>query len=512
MYTSARSRYEYLDQVLTPSVCSDPFTSPKMDRMDPSDPVMLLWQANEAVRVDDTDATVSDNSQARSLDVRSTDAPFYGLHEPLLQKVPPLPLEIIDMILREACKFPLSRAEHKVLIACTLVCKSWLPLARRLLYESVIVQTGSAYATTRSPGTIGSKELLQQSHVLEFTRSLSISVLGESTAMDLTLKGRLKRVRIPDFFALLDHTPRLRCLQLSLVSVQKNIAPYRAHIKYWLSRLELCIEVLDIEVNDAEPFRSTFAYNLVGLWPTIKALRVVTGDSRPPPGKPNTNLRQLTLLSTCSAANIEWLLPRPPPNEQSNLRFLGLKKIPEKARAILSVHGPGVSTLTLWCQPDFEIAQVFTNLEELVIKGPWWTAPPSTFPRTLKHIRLEVFACLPGDFSFFSNSIVAAIAEELTILPNLRVISIGKTLTSNKYYPDLQEACETHGVEILVSPNRFDSAGRTVSAHQKFRLVCHSTDHHHKHKHPYHVEMDRFPRQYTFSEFFDIGERRLCTT
>ena len=196
----------------------------------------------------------------------------------------------------------------------------------------------------------------------------------------------------------------------------------------------LPVEVLDIGVNNKESFHSTFVFDLVGIWPTIRALRVATSNNRLPPGRPNMNLRQLTFPSICSAAIIEWLLPPPPPNENSNLRFLDLQKIPEEARAMLSVHGPSVSTLTLSYQPTFEIAQVFTNLEELVIEGPCWKGPLSAFPRTLKHIRLEVLAYVLGDFSPLSNSIVAAIAEELTTLPNLRVISIEKTLTGNKYW------------------------------------------------------------------------------
>jgi hypothetical protein len=87
-------------------------------------------------------------------------------------------LEIIDKILREAYEWPLKRAEREVLTAGTLVCKSWLPLARHLLYQSLIVETGDPWAT-KKPGTFGREELLQQSHLLGFTRSLSIHVIGK---------------------------------------------------------------------------------------------------------------------------------------------------------------------------------------------------------------------------------------------------------------------------------------------------------------------------------------------
>ena len=73
----------------------------------------------------------------------------------------------------------MERAERQVLTSTTLVCKSWLPLAQRLLYHSVIVEI---CRTGANPGTIGPKALLQKSHLLEFTRSLSVRLLDKSPA------------------------------------------------------------------------------------------------------------------------------------------------------------------------------------------------------------------------------------------------------------------------------------------------------------------------------------------
>ena len=114
------------------------------------------------------------------------------------------------------------------------------------------------------------------------------------------------------------------------------------------------------------------------------------------------SLRELRLPITSETTVIEWLLPPLPPNEQSNLQFLDLYEIPEEAHAVLSVHEPGVSTLALTRQPLFEIAHLFTTLEELVLWGPFWTNPLLAFPTTLKHIRLDAHA-------FISDDVVAAI-------------------------------------------------------------------------------------------------------
>ncbi|KAN0128546.1 hypothetical protein V8E53_013591 [Lactarius tabidus] len=399
------------------------------------------------------------------------------------QSVPILPLEIIDVILREACnlKYPLNREERQVLIACTLVCKSWLPLTQYLLYYSVIVKTGRRRDyLPRIPGTFRPKALLQQSHILEFTRSLSIHARSEYKATlplsseDDSAKGSRKHVRIPDFFFPLAHTPQLRLLNLSVHCAEQNIHPFEPHIQAWLSTIVLPIEALDIDVWH---LRTSFVYDLVGIWPTIRALRLSTIENIGLlPEKPSIRLRELRLPHIYSVPVIEWLLPPPPPNEQSSLRFLELEDITEEARAVLSVHGHSVSTLTLVEQPSFEFAHLFTKLEELVINSPFWWSPLPEFPRTLKHIKLD------------SDALVTTlVAQMVPILPDLRAISIAEKATADENYPDLQEVCKAHRVEILVYS--FNSSGREG--------------------HPYHAEMDRFPRQYTFSEFFEGEDRSL---
>jgi hypothetical protein len=414
-------------------------------------------------------------------------------------------LEIIDVILREACnlKYPLNREERQVLTACTLVCKSWLPLAQYLLYYSVIVKTGSRRDyPPRIPGTFRPKALLRRSHILKFTRSLSIHVRGEYKAtLPLSSedfpKGSRKHVRIPDFFFSLAHTPQLRYLNLSVHWAEQNICPFEPHIKAWLSSIALPIEALDMDVRH---LRSSFVYDLVGIWPTIQALRLSTIENIGLlPEKPSIRLRELRLPHIYSVLVIKWLLPPPPPNEQSSLRFLELEDITEEARAVLSVHGHSVSTLTLVEQPSFEFAHLFTMLEELVIKSPFWWTPLPEFPRTLKHIML--------DRDYVSARVTTLVAQMIPILPDLRAISIEEKVTADEKYPDLQEVCKAHRVEILVYS--FDSSGReVVSSYQSPNVSATSvTDC--CYKHPYHAEMVRFPRQYTFSQFFNDEDRSL---
>ena len=336
--------------------------------------------------------------------------------------------------------------------ACALVCKSWLPLARRFLYRSVTIETVPTY-DSRLPGLLDPKELLQRPHLLRFTTSLSIYLRGQVPATPFSEDDSQKvgPKRIPDLFLLFAHTPRLQHLTLVSYLRKENIGLFKPHILDWLSSLALPVEVLSICGG-----RNTFVYDLVGIWPTIRVLDVNTNDNGngPPPKRANIRLRELVFFGSYDAlatATIEWLLPPPPPNEQSILRFLWLHNFPEEARAVLSVHGPSVSTLTLGYQPDFEIAHLFPNLEEIFLMS--WNSPLPAFPRTLKHIRLT-FGLVYADLS--QDNVVLAVAQVVPTLPDLRMISMDKEFTANMHYPHFRGVCETRKVEILLASSSVD--------------------------------------------------------
>ena len=358
--------------------------------------------------------------------------------------------------------------------ACALVCKSWLPLAQRSLYRSVTVET--TYAS-RAPGILVPEELLQRSHLLGFTRSLGIFLRDQPPALFSDDSSKLGWKRIPDFFHLLAHTPRLQYLMINLSLAEENVGPFEPHILDWLSSIVLPVEALD--VSDGWYFRPTFhcsfVYDLVAIWPTIRALRVSAGDNGPLPERANIRLRELRIDSSntaLSTATIEWLLPPPPPNEQSILRFLSLPKIPEEAHVVLSVHGPSVSTLCLGWESNFEIVHLFPNLEELVLMGPSWSSPLPAFPRTLKHISLGYGSLLTD---MLPGNAILAVAQVVPTLPDLRMITVNNKFTANEHYPDLQRVCETHKVEILVASSSFNERP-AVSAYERSQLVfdvCH---------------------------------------
>lgn len=343
-----------------------------------------------------------------------------------------------------------------MLRACALVCKSWLPFVRGLLYHSLTVENSRLYFS-RTPGTLGPATLLHRSHLLMFTRSLTIDVIDEFAAtISLIAEGinHQEYVRISDFLSILAHTAGLRHLRLSVFWPHKDRCSFEPSTLDWLSSLGLPMEVLDLKYG--RPLASPLVYDLVRVWPTIKALRADTNYGKPVPQRPTLQLRELRLPITSLATVINWFLPPPPPFDRSNLQILELYEIPEDGRAILSPHGPNVSSLTLTRQPVFGLAELFTKLEELVIKGPFWSRPLPTLPKTLKHIRLQVHA-------FMSDSVIPAIAQGLSGLPNLRMLSIEGALTPDKYYPTLREACQRHGVKILVNSVDPSVMGTTVS-------------------------------------------------
>jgi hypothetical protein len=179
------------------------------------------------------------------------------------------------------------------------------------------------------------------------------------------------------------------------------------------------------------------------------------------PERPITRLRELRLPITSLATVIDWFLPPPTPppshdDSQSNLRILELYEIPDGGRTLLSAHGRTVTSLTLTRQPASGLADLFTELEEFVIAGPFWGSPLPTLPKTLMHIRLQVHA-------FMSDSVLPAITTEVPSLSNLRLVSVEEALTTDKHYPSLRDACRAHGVEILVNPIDSSLTGTVVS-------------------------------------------------
>jgi hypothetical protein len=378
--------------------------------------------------------------------------------------VPTLPLEIIHKIIREACELPLCREDWQVLRACAIVCTSWLPFARSLLYHSLTIEN-TRIDVSRTPGTLGPAVLLQRSHLLAFTRSLSVRVIDEFTATrSIFAEDGPNRhpecVSIPDFLSLLAHTPRLRSLCLSVFWSRGNKCSFESLILDWLSSLALSMEVLDLRYG--KPMDSPLVYDLVRLWPTIRALRVGTDYDMSLPERPNTRLRELRLPITSLATVIEWFLPPPSHHDRSNLRILELYEIPDGGRTLLSAHGPNITSLTLTRQPASGLADLFTGLEELVIAGPFWSSPLPTLPKTLMHIRLQVHA-------FMSDSLLPAITTEVPSLSNLRLMSVEEALTTDKHYPNVQEACRAHGVEILVNPIDSSQTGTVVSKPEGLR-------------------------------------------
>ncbi len=119
----------------------------------------------------------------------------------------------------------------------------------------------------------------------------------------------------------------------------------------------------------------------------------------------------------------------------------------------------GETSLTLSRQPASGLADLFPELEEFVITGPFWSSPLLTLPKTLMHIRLQVHA-------FLSNSVLSAIASIVPSLSKLRLMSV---LTTDKHYPGLKEACKAHGVKILVNLIGSSLTGTVVSTPKELR-------------------------------------------
>ena len=143
-----------------------------------------------------------------------------------------------------------------MLTASALVCKSWLPLSRRLLYHLLIVEGSCAYAS-RKVGILRPEALLHRSHLLGFVRSLSIRTIDESTATlpnpqrpsrsFATLHREVKNAcEFPTSFFYSLIPPGSATLRLSVHWAPEKVHSFKPHILDWLLNLILPIEVLDL--------------------------------------------------------------------------------------------------------------------------------------------------------------------------------------------------------------------------------------------------------------------------
>ena len=240
-------------------------------------------------------------------------------------------------------------------------------------------------------------------------------------------------LQFPNIFLLLPHMPWLQFLELTVHDVQKSVCPLNPHLLDRLSTLLPPIEVLNI--HDMHCFHSTLVYGLVGICPTIQALRLMfplPRHERLLPERPSISLGELRLQvpDNYLATEIKWFPLPPPPNEWSRLLFLELPQIPGKLLPMLSINGPSISSLRLTSLPEFKFAHLFTKLEELVIMvRSRWTRPFPAFAamRTcLNLLQLRLYMWFP----------------------DLHVLSIPEyfSFTAHRFYSDILHTCKTHKV------------------------------------------------------------------
>ncbi|KAI0265840.1 hypothetical protein BC834DRAFT_155117 [Gloeopeniophorella convolvens] len=186
--------------------------------------------------------------------------------------------------------------------------------------------------------------------------------------------------------------------------------------------------------------------------PGVEAL-CIFDCMRPKTPRPPLALRELRMPSVVSSPALRWFLP--PDETHSTLRILQLSQPHVDDDDVFRNCARHITSLTLRRSPYPGFFEHFTALEELTIAGVWWQSPYPSFPKTLRHLRLQV--------ARLAYDVLPEIADTIRQLPHLHTLSVKENLVQGRSsYPTLLQACRDKHVNILVDPRGDDAPVSTV--------------------------------------------------
>ncbi|KAI0315645.1 hypothetical protein OF83DRAFT_1084820 [Amylostereum chailletii] len=400
-----------------------------------------------------------------------------------------LPLELVIKILEEEYLLTLTGAApiHDTLAACALVCRSWTPIARRLLYHSIYILSGNIR-------TILSRTLTSNTSIGCNIRALEVHISSSPTSNGRSLSQT-------DFVRLLGSCRRLyeltvRVAYFRLTPVaSKQLKALRLPVRAF--HIHLSIEGTDV------------FYSFLSIWPSIRFLGIY-GCA---PGDPPRHRSPLTLYELRYEINVtlpiasqlfSWLLPLNPDQRHiappttttitttTALRVLKVAQdLPVGVDATLVAYAPGIRSLTVWNLPPKHVMARFVRLEELALIHPPWNLAEDALPPTLEHVAFSTYWSIQPNILENIRRLAAG------ALPRLRQITLDEDAQRERAFAALRAACDVRGVALelrdftagnckvkLVGPRSWSPAphARLKLSQEDYRLA---------------VVAERFPRRAT---------------
>lgn len=235
-----------------------------------------------------------------------------------------LPLEVLESVLEKVYYDARCNPDLPTLLACSLVCKSWVEPSHRLLLHSVKLRsTKGAHHFFRSidPSTAAG------GHLGAFVRTLGSSNAGTSI------------VPIRLFIDILSSCPRLYELVLHAHDIHgfdpEDLAKLQRHDLSPIRALHLARCSVESHVR----------YQLLDIWPTVEFLRITFGlNADPPAHATRVKLYELSLGRRLSVKILNWLLS----SSELSLRIFELRDhFGNDLVRVLAKHGPHIRSLRM---------------------------------------------------------------------------------------------------------------------------------------------------------------------
>ena len=347
-----------------------------------------------------------------------------------------LPTEIIDLILERVYYNVDGTVDVQTLHAAARICRSWTAPAQRLLFRRVsLLGSASTRLSSFSFGRLG-----------EHIRVLEIG-LGSQSSQCLDEAGLVE---------LLHRTPRLYELTLQVATGLHQLETTTTEALHRLARPRVNA---DGQTEKVSPVRvraltllscgiqSPILYQLLSIWPCVEFLYLGFEIAAPPPKyQPTFKLYQLSLARTPRFYVLSWLLS----SSIESLRILNFRDVPgHEFDPILDRIGGQLRSLRLthWNLRAASILKHCPNLEEFVVMQLSTVIKLANLPQSLEHLHCRGY--------IFDEEPLGPVIEVVGGLPKLRIITCSKNASSGERFGELENLCNSRGIELYLDATPF---------------------------------------------------------
>ncbi|GBE84996.1 hypothetical protein SCP_0701810 [Sparassis crispa] len=345
---------------------------------------------------------------------------------------PELIISILEWAYYDAGALAQPMAEHinlRTLKACSLVSPSWREPSQQLLFRSVQFGHGDFgqaiesfyYATDPSTG--------RGRRLGSFVRTVDMLV-GHLNVPHHTVRG---------FPMVLSRCSRLYEVVIRVSGIHEFDEETMSELRCLANgRSAIHIQALSILLCGIQ---SPILFQLLGVWPTVRFLRIGTElNATPPARSSNLKLYELILHRNPSPEIARWLLSNP----ETDLQIAEFRDVPgPKWDDLLAEHGARLRSLRLtrYSAHAQAVLRHCPNLEEAVFYQVSPFPQLVGLPSSLEHLgfRNPVWSSSPS---------LRSIISVIDTLPRLRIVTCDAATETHPDFALLQRKCEKRGIEL----------------------------------------------------------------